>query len=135
MTVNKTLVNIFLVALILLDLAYFIVAFFFRDFWFAQIHGTPYDDPQGLLPRAGAVWFSFVVFQSLTLFKWRSRPYWLAITAGLRSAELFTEWTYCYFAHDLTATGKIGLLVSTPANMIICWFFFRTFLIEWRNLT
>ena len=125
---NKTVINILLVALIALDMAYFVVAFFFRDFWFATFHGTAYVDPEGLLPRAGAVWLAFSLVQFFTLVRWQSQPHWLAIAAGLRSSELFTEWTYVAFAHDLTTMGRIGLLASTPANMFICWYFYRSFL-------
>jgi hypothetical protein len=128
MSPNKTVINLLLIGLIVLDLTYTIVGFFFRDFWFAAFHGVPYVDPEGLLPRASAVWLAFTLIQCITLFKWQTQSYWLAITAGLRSAELFTEWTYLYFAHDLTSLGRIGLLISTPANMVVCWFFFRSYL-------
>jgi hypothetical protein len=125
---NKTIINSLLAGLVILDGAYVIVAFFFPEWWFASLHGVAYVDPEGLLPRAGAVWLAFVFVQLLTLTKWQSRSYWLAITAGLRSAELFTEWTYLFFAHDMTIGGKIGLFLSTPANMVVCWFFFQSFL-------
>ena len=125
---NKTMLNLLLVSLIGLDLAYTVVAFFFRDLWFQAFHGTAYIDPEGLLPRSGAVWLAFALVQLATLLNWRSKPHWLAITAGLRSAELFTEWTYLYCAHDITSLGRVGLLASTPANALVCWFFYRSFL-------
>ena len=128
MSPNKTVVNLLLIGLIALDLAYTVVAFFFRDFWFSAFHGTAYIDPEGLLPRSGAVWLAFSLVQFATLVQWRSKPHWLGITAGLRSAELFTEWTYLYCAHDITLLGKIGLLVSTPANALVCWYFYRSFM-------
>jgi hypothetical protein len=130
---NKTVINLLLVGLIILDGVYVVIAFFFPEWWFASLHGVPYVDPEGLLPRAGAVWLAFVIVQLLALIKWQSRVYWLAVTAGLRSAELFTEWTYLLSAHDMTTTGQIGLLLSTPANMVVCWFFFQSFLQQSSN--
>ena len=128
MTTNKLLFNLLLLGLVALDAAYVVVVFFFPDLWFNYFHGISYVDPEGLLRRAGAVWLSFVIVQLIAYLKWQSQPYWLAIVAGLRSAELFTEWTYLYCAQDITPMGRIGLLLSTPANMIVCWFFFKAFL-------
>lgn len=125
---NKTVINVLLVGLIALDTAYFVIAFFFPDYWFAIFHGTAYVDPEGLLPRAGAVWLAFSLGQFVTLLKWQSQAHWLAIVAGLRSSELFTEWTYLAFARDITTMGKIGLLISTPANMFLCWYFYKSFM-------
>ena len=128
MTTNRLVINILLLGLVVLDAAYVVVVLFFPDLWFNYFHGIPYLDPEGLLRRAGAVWLSFTLIQLVAYLRWQSEPYWLAIIAGLRSAELFTEWTYLYFARDITSMGRIGLLVSTPANMIVCWFFFKAFL-------
>ena len=125
---NKVVINSLLVGLILLDAFYVIIVFCFPEQWFAMLHGVPYTDPEGLLPRAGAVWLAFVIIQIFTLVKWQSQVYWLAITTGLRSAEIFTEWTYLLFANDITTAGKVGLLLSTPANIVVCWFFFQSYL-------
>lgn len=133
MTSNRLIINLLLIGLVLLDAAYVIVVWFFPDLWFGYFHGISYVDPEGLLRRAGAVWVAFTLVQMTALIKWQSQPYWLAIVAGLRSAELFTEWTYLYFAHDITPMGRIGLLVSTPANMVVCWFFFKAFLNQWNK--
>jgi len=130
---NKTVINALLIGLILLDAAYVVVVWFFPDIWFGYFHGIPYNDPEGLLRRAGAVWLAFTVVQLVTCIKWPSEPYWLAVVAGLRSAELFTEWTYLCVARDLTPMGKIGLLISTPANLIVCLFFFKAFLVQWKK--
>lgn len=125
---EKTLINLLLLLLVALDLIYSIIAFLFPEFWFKAIHGAPYVDPQGLLRRTGAVWAAFTLFQLIAYFKWRKLPYWLAIVAGLRFSELIADWTYLSFAQEITWSGRLGLLISTPANFVICWFLLRSFL-------
>ena len=125
---QKTLIKVLLLVLVALDLIYSVIAFLFPEFWFKTIHGAPYIDPEGLLRRTGAVWVAFTLFQFIAYFKWQEHPYWLAIVAGLRFSELIADWTYLYFAQDITSSGRLGLLLSTPANLVICWFLLRSFL-------
>ncbi len=120
--------NLLLVFLIVLDIVLFIVAFFFPATWFQVIHGTPYIDPQALLQRMGAGWAAFSLFQIIALIKWPKQPYWLVLVAGIRLTEIFTDWTYLYFAQSITGFGKIALFISPPANVLFGWIFIRRFL-------
>ena len=125
---NKYVINLILLVFILLDLVYAVICFFFPDFWYHTFHGTEYIDPQGLLQRTAAIWATFTLFQLLALLKWQKQPYWLAIIAGMRLSEFIADWAYLYFAEDITALGRLGLLVSSPANFLICLYLLRSYL-------
>ena len=44
-------------------------------------------------------------------------PWWLVLIAGVRLTELFTDWTYIYFAQSLTTRGWLGLFIAPPGNL------------------
>ncbi len=121
-------INILLVFLVVLDVVLATLAFFFPEFWFRTIHNAPEVDPQGLLQRTGAVWAAFTLFQLIALLKWQRQPYWLIIVAGIRLTEVFSDWTYLYFAQDITQLGRLGLFIAPPGNLLFSWFLIRSFL-------
>lgn len=116
-----------LVVLILLDLVYISVIFPRPDMWSHFMHGAAYVDPEGLLRRIGAVWASFALFHFIALIKWRQHPHWLMIVAGMRFSEIFADWTYVYYAHDMTHLGRLGLLSAGPVNLLCALFFFKAY--------
>jgi len=124
---NSKTISGLLVVLILLDVVYDLVIFPFPGTWFQVIHGTPYVDPEGLLRRTAAVWAAFVLWQTVALLKWKKAPHWLMLVAGIRLTEIFADWTYVYFAHDITAFGRLALLAAGPINIFCGWFFYRSF--------
>ncbi len=124
------LVTILLVVFIALDLLYAVTAFFFPKLWYTVIHGAAYVDPEGLLQRTGAIWAAFAVVQLVALLRWQRQAFWLAVVAGLRLSELFADWTYLYFAQDISGFGRIALLVSTPVNLLISLFLLKAFFWE-----
>ncbi len=124
---NKKAVDGLLIVLILLDVIYDIVIFGRPELWFRVIHGTGLMDPQGLLRRTGAVWAAFVLWQTITLFRWKNQRHWLMLVAGIRWTEIFADWTYIYFAQSLTTIGWIGLLSAAPINLLSGWFFYRSY--------
>lgn len=130
---QKTIINLSLLGLVILDLIYAALCFFFPDFWFRFIHGASYVDPQGLLRRTGAIWATFALVQLITLIRWRKESYWIAIITGVRMSEIFADWTYLAFAQDLTTFGRIALFLATPANLLVSWFFLRTYLSQERT--
>jgi hypothetical protein len=87
-------INVLLLFLIVLDAVLSILAIAFPQAWFRLIHDQPYIDPQGLLRRTGAVWAAFTLLQAMAYAKWRARPDWLVVVAGVRLTELFSDWTY-----------------------------------------
>ncbi len=124
---NRKTISGLLVVLIALDVLYVVVIFFSPETWFRIIHGTPLVDPEGLLRRTGAVWAAFAIWQTLALWQWKKHPHWLMLVAGIRLTEILADWTYLYFAHDITALGRIGLLSAGPVNVFCGWFFYQSF--------
>lgn len=114
----KRHVQLVLISLVALDLTISIVVFFFPGIWFKIFHGVAWTDPEGLLRRMGAAWAGFALFQILALKKWESEPMWLALVAGIRLSDLFTDWTYLAFAQDMTLLGKLLLAAASPMNLV-----------------
>lgn len=125
---SKTIISLLLGFLVLLDIVLFTLALFYPQTWFDLFHGQPYVDPQGLLRRTGGVWVAFTLLQFVALVKWKQQPYWLAVIAGVRLTEMFSDWVYLYFAQDITLFGRIGLFISPLANMAFGWFLIKSYL-------
>lgn len=121
-------IKLLLLFLIVLDVILSILAIAFPGIWFRLIHDQPYIDPQGLLRRTGAVWAAFTLLQAMAYVRWQERPYWLVLVAGVRLTELFSDWTYAYAAQQVTWAGRVGLLISPPANLVMGWFLIKSFL-------
>lgn len=115
---NRAQINVFLLALVLLDIALSVAALFYPNFWFETFHGIPYQDPAGLLRRAGGVWVAFTLLQAIALSRWQEQPYWLPLTAGVRFTELFSDWITIFVAEKMTLLGTLGLLISPPSNLL-----------------
>ncbi|HTL11630.1 MAG TPA: hypothetical protein VL588_04040 [Bdellovibrionota bacterium] len=126
MKLNPHKTDALLTALLLLDIGLTINAFLFPAHWFQLMHGvTGAVDPEGFLQRIGGSWAAFALFQAIALFRWRERPHWLAVVAGLRLSELFADWVLMAYARDLTILGKIGLGLSPPVNVFCAWYLLR----------
>ena len=87
--------------------------------WFELFHAAPAVDPQALLQRTGAVWIAFTVLQFVAAARWQRQLHWLPIIAGVRWTELFSDWTYAALAQQVTPSGKIGLFIAPPANLVL----------------
>jgi hypothetical protein len=123
----KNKINWLLISLILLDITISIVAFLFPQFWFKIFHGAPYIDPQGFLRRCGTNWAAFALLQIIALAQWEKKPYWLAIVAGVRFSDIFTDWTYLWFSSSITVFGRISLFAISPLNLIFGLYFLSTY--------
>ena len=119
--------SILLLFLVLLDLVLSTTCLFFPAAWFRVFHHAPYVDPQGLLRRTGAVWAAFTLLQLIALVRWRSRPYWLPLVAGVRLTEVFSDWVYLYACSSITWFGRAGLLISPPANFLFALFLLASY--------
>lgn len=124
------LVDVILIALVLFDLLVAVGALLLPHLWYRILHDAEYVDPQGLLRRSGAIWVAFSVVQIAALPRWRAASHWLLLVTGIRLSEMFADWTYLIFAQSMTPFGTAALLVTLPANLVICWFLFAT----WRKL-
>ncbi|MBI4616794.1 MAG: hypothetical protein HY720_24490 [Planctomycetes bacterium] len=118
-----------LAGLVLFDASLAAWAFFLPDFWFRAFHGTAYDDPQGFLRRCAANWAAFALIQLAALLLWRKNPHGLAVAAGARLSDVFTDWTYLAFAQDITWFGRASLACASPANALLGWWLLRA----WRQ--
>ncbi|MEZ0227418.1 MAG: hypothetical protein ACAI25_02255 [Planctomycetota bacterium] len=104
--------------LFLFDVTLVACAGFAPGLWFSIFHGVPYVDPQGFLRRCAANWAAFALLQGIAFVRWKQSPRWLAIVAGVRLSDVFTDWTYLAFSQDLTWFGRVGLALSSPMNVI-----------------
>ncbi len=116
-----------LFSLALFDCGLFTVGFFAPSLWFAIFHGAPYIDPQALLPRTAAAWAAFALLQTIAAFKWKERPEWLLVVAGVRLSDMFTDWTYLALCHDVTWFGRLSLAAVSPANLVIGLYLWRAY--------
>lgn len=130
---HRNLIRLLLLFLVVLDIVLSTLALCFPETWFKIFHGTSYVDPQGLLRRTGALWVAFTLLQAIAFFKWEKQPYWLAVVAGVRLTELFSDWTYLFFAQNITTYGRIGLIIAPPGNLLFGWYLIRSYLKAVRN--
>jgi hypothetical protein len=114
-----------LVALLVFDGLLVLWAFAAPDLWFQTWHNSLSPTPAAelFLKRCGANWAGFFLFQLLALRHWRSQPFWLAIVAGLRFSDIFTDATYALFAPDLTPIAWLSLPLAGLLNFALgCYF-------------
>lgn len=113
-------INWILFALVCLDITLTTFAVAFPDTWFHVMHGIPYadHDPAGLLRRTGAMWFAFTLVQVAALLGWQQRPYLLAMVAGVRSTEVFSDWTTLVVA-QVTPFARVALFTSPLVNILL----------------
>lgn len=99
---------------LILDVVISVLAWIDPALWFAFFHET---SPQGfevaLLRRAAGQWTTFALAQGLALCYFRRWPTWLAIMAGIRLSDIFTDLFYLLSAQPLTTHGQL-LLAPLP---------------------
>jgi hypothetical protein len=115
-----------LAGLLALDVVLTVAAFALPDLWFRVFHGIAYDDREGFLRRCGANWAAFAVLQAIALVRWRREPWWLLVVAGARLGDVFTDWTYLFFAQDVTWFARASLLTTSPGNLVAGVFLIRS---------
>lgn len=129
---NQRLIQTLLVGLVVVDAVLVVWAFGFPDLWFDSFHRTLEGSAGAelFLKRCGANWAGFLLFQVLALMYWKAQPFWLAIVAGLRFSDLFTDAVYALFAEDLTWLASLSLPVMGLLNFALGWFFLRSYLVS-----
>jgi len=81
------------------------------DVWFQAFHGvTAKGLETAFLRRSGGQWAAFSLAQAITLWRWRKNPVWLAVEAGVRFSDLFTDISYVVTVPSLTILGWVFLL-------------------------
>jgi hypothetical protein len=68
--------------------------------------------------RSAGQWAAFALAQGIVLACWRKRPIWLAIVAGVRFSDLFTDVSYVLAVPSLTTLGWICLLPPPLLNLV-----------------
>lgn len=94
--------NRVLLSLFFFDVGLTIWAGVFPDLWFQAFHGVPYHDPEGFLRRCAANWAAFALIQGIAWRRWRREPVWIAVVAGVRLSDIFTDLVYWLMAADRT---------------------------------
>ena len=112
------LVTAYLVFAIALDLGVFVMTWAAPGLWFSTFHGATVTDPHAilLLRRAGGHWLAFALVQIVVLLRKDRDPVWLAVAAGLRWSDVFTDLSYVIGASDLAAVGIASLIPPALFN-------------------
>lgn len=114
-----------LVFLIVVDLVLCMVGFGWPELWFYLMHGAPPIDPQRFLQRTAAAWAAFLVLEVVAYARFRREPAWLAVIAGVRLSDMFTDCTHALLAPDMTWFGTLCLLSASPFNLLAGLFLLR----------
>lgn len=113
-----TLTLAYLGAGLALDVVISVLAWSDPGTWFSFFHD---EAPQGLevalLRRAAGQWTAFALAQALALTFFRRQPVWLAVMAGIRLSDVFTDLFYMLSAQPLTAHGWLVLAPLPLVNL------------------
>ena len=110
----KVLIVVYLWAALIEDTIIFALAWLEPDLWFRLFHESmPAGLEVALLRRSAGQWAAFAVAQAITLWRWKNDPAWLAVAAGVRFSDLFTDVSYILAVPSLTTLG--WLLLTPPA--------------------
>jgi len=115
------------------DLALAALAILWPDTWFRLAHGVPRVDPEHLLTRTGVVWTTFAIFHLVALLVWKTRPYWLAVVAGMPLSEIFADISWMFAADHMTTAGRVLYVLAGIANVLLATFFIRSYLLAARG--
>jgi len=132
---SDTHVRTVLGALLATDLVLTTLGYGFPGLWFALVHGTPYDDPEGLLRRCAGNWLMFGALQAIALWRWKREPGWLAAVSGARFSDVLTDWSYLWFSTHLTWHGTLGLFAAGPFNLLCGVYLWRAYAYAVRGRT
>ena len=113
------LIQIYLWAALVEDTLLFLIAWFAPHLWFQVFHGSaPTVLETAFLRRSAGQWAAFALAQGITLWQWRKNPVWLAVEAGIRFSDLFTDISYVLSVPSLSPIGWTLLLPPPVLNFI-----------------
>ncbi len=126
----KALMLVFLCGALVEDATIFVLSWLRPDLWFSLFHhAAPAGFDVALLRRAGGQWAAFALVQAIALLRWRRQPVWLAIVAGARVSDFFTDLSYIAAVPSLTTLGWAALLPPAFLNLA----FALTMMAAWRQ--
>ena len=115
----KTSILVYLWLALAEDTVLFVMTWLAPDIWFRVLHAAA---PAGLeiafLRRTGGQWAAFALAQAIALWRWRKDPVWLAVAAGVRFSDLFTDLLYVLDVRSLTTLGWALLLPPPVLNLV-----------------
>lgn len=115
----KSIILIFLWGALVEDTIIFLMSWFAPDIWFQLFHhATPASMDVAFLRRSGGQWAAFALAQAIALWRWRKKPVWLPIVAGVRFSDLFTDISYILAVPSLTTFGWCVLIPPPFLNVI-----------------
>jgi hypothetical protein len=115
----KLAVLVYLWAALAEDTALFALAWIAPDLWFRILHASaPAGLETALLRRSAGQWAAFALAHAIALWRWRKKPEWLAVAAGVRFSDLFTDISYILAAPSLTRIGWIVLIPPPLLNVL-----------------
>ena len=107
----KICILVYLWGALLEDSGLFILSWLTPHLWYHYFNGiAPASLDNALLRRSGGQWLAFALAQGITLWRWKKQPVWLAVEAGVRFSDLFTDMSY--------------IMASRPALTMMGWMFF-----------
>jgi hypothetical protein len=114
-----TLILIYLWGALVEDITIFAISWIAPQVWFHLFHNSTGGALEiALLRRSGGQWLAFALGQALTLWLWRRRPEWLAVAAGIRLSDLFTDLSYLIAAPSLTLFGRMLFPIFPILNLV-----------------
>jgi hypothetical protein len=115
----KILILIYLWGALVEDITIFAISWIAPQVWFHLFHhSTGAGIEVALLRRSGGQWLAFALGQAITLWQWRRRPEWLAVAAGIRLSDLFTDLSYLIAAPSLTRFGQMLFPIFPVLNLV-----------------
>jgi hypothetical protein len=115
----KTVIVIYLWVALIEDILLFLMSWLAPDIWFRVFHtAVPAGLDSAWLRRSGGQWAAFALAQGIAIWRWRTDPVWLAVVAGVRFSDLFTDISYILAVPSLTTIGWILLLPPPALNLL-----------------
>lgn len=115
----KTVILLYLWGALIEDITIFAISWIAPQVWFHLFHNsTGVALEVALLRRSGGQWLAFALGQAITLWQWKKRPEWLAVAAGIRLSDLFTDLSYLIAAPSLTRFGQLLFPIFPILNLV-----------------
>jgi len=107
----RILILLYLWGALFEDTGLFILSWTSPHLWFHDFNAvTALGLDNALLRRSAGQWLGFALAQAITLWRWKKAPVWLAVEAGVRFSDLFTDVSY--------------IIASRPELTTMGWMFF-----------
>lgn len=102
------------------DTLLFVFSWSAPDLWFRLFHhALPVGFDVAFLRRSAGQWAAFALAQAITLWCWKKKPEWLAVAAGVRFSDIFTDISYVIAtAHSLSRLGWFLLPPLALLNLL-----------------